>query len=128
MTPGQSNQIVKTLLIKKTKVIDNIDKLNIFLQNNGMTQDKYEIYDFDSKNLPIDNFDYIISLYSLDYHYNFDLYKDYFKRILNENSILIFDTIRPDHFSKLFNEVKVISSAQKNIHSSKRILCQDFNF
>ena len=31
LTPGQSNQIVKTLLIKKTKVIDNIEKLNILI-------------------------------------------------------------------------------------------------
>ena len=31
LTPGQSNQTVKTLLIKKTKVIANIEKLNILI-------------------------------------------------------------------------------------------------
>tara|TARA_B100001057_G_scaffold403466_1_gene415789 strand:- start:489 stop:1187 length:699 start_codon:yes stop_codon:yes gene_type:complete len=107
---------------------NDISKLNIFLQNNGMAKNRYTIHDFDHDNLPIEEFDYIISLYSLDYHYDFNLYIDYFKKVLNENSILIFDTIRPEYFFKLFNSVIIIESVQKNVHSSKRILCKGLRF
>ena len=113
---------------KNQEAYNNIAKLNIFLQKNGMMQSKYNIYDFDSDDLPINKFDCIISLYSLDYHYDFNLYKDYFKKIFHRNSILIFDTIRPDYFSKLFDQVEIIKSAQKNIHSSKRILCRGYKY
>ena len=44
-----------------------------------MSQNNFEIYDFDKKNLPIKKFDMIISLYSLDYHYDFKIYEDYFR-------------------------------------------------
>ena len=106
-----------------SEAYNNFSKLNAFLQNNGMSKDNYIIYDFDSDKLPLEKFDYVISLYSLDYHYDFNLYKDYFQKILSENSVLVFDTIRPDYFMKLFDSVKIIKSEQKNIHSSKRILC-----
>ena len=107
---------------KNLEAYNDIDKLNLFLQTN------YEIYDFDKNNLPAVLFDYVISLYSLDYHYDFYLYKDYFKKILNKESILIFDTVRPDHFSKLFDKVKVINSIEKDTHSSKRIMCTGAKF
>ena len=84
--------------------------------------------DFDSDNLPSDKFDCIISLYSLDYHYDFKLYEDYLQRSFHQNSILIFDTIRPDYFLKLFDDVKIIASTQKKIHSSKRILCRGYKY
>lgn len=107
---------------------NNIAKLKIFLSNNGMMKSRYNIYDFDRDNLPSDKFDCIISLYSLDYHYDFKLYEDYFQRTFHQNSILIFDTIRPDYFLKLFDDVKIIASTQKNIHSSKRILCRGYKY
>lgn len=107
---------------------NNIAKLKIFLSNNGMMKSRYNIYDFDRDNLPSDKFDCIISLYSLDYHYDFKLYEDYLQRTFHQNSILIFDTIRPDYFLKLFDDVKIIASTQKNIHSSKRILCRGYKY
>jgi hypothetical protein len=113
---------------KNLEAYNDIDKLNLFLQTNGMEKKNYEIYDFDKNNLPAVLFDYVISLYSLDYHYDFYLYKDYFKKILNKESILIFDTVRPDHFSKLFDKVKVINSIEKDTHSSKRIMCTGAKF
>ena len=113
---------------KNLEAYNDIDKLNLFLQTNGMEKKNYEIYDFDKNNLPAVSFDYVISLYSLDYHYDFYLYQDYFKKILNKESILIFDTVRPDHFSKLFDKVKVINSIEKDTHSSKRIMCTGANF
>ena len=113
---------------KNLEAYNDIDKLNLFLQTNGMEKKNYEIYDFDKNNLPAVSFDYVISLYSLDYHYDFYLYKDYFKKILNKESILIFDTVRADHFSELFDEVKVINAIEKKTHSSKRIMCTGAKF
>ena len=103
---------------------NSISKLNFFLRINGMMQDKYSIYDFDNNNLPVEKFDYVISLYSLDYHYDFDLYKDYFRKILNKNSVIIFDTIRPNYFLEVFDYVEVINSVEKKIHQSKRVICR----
>ncbi len=128
----EKNYISKKIIYgwsqKNTEAYNNMGKLNLFLKSNGMSQDKYVLYDFDNNDFPINRFDYIISLYSLDYHYDFNLYKDYLKKILDHNSILVFDTIRPDYFSKLFKNIEIIKSDDKKIHSSKRILCKGLNF
>ena len=97
-----------------------------FLITNGMPQNNFEIYDFDKKNLPIKKFDIIISLYSLDYHYNFNVYEDYFRKITTKNTKFIFDTIRADYFDKKFEYVKTISNHHKTVHKSKRIICIGF--
>ena len=76
--------------------------------------------------LPFKNYDYIISLYSLDYHYDFSYYLKYLKHIMNESTEIIFDTIRPDYFSNIFKDVRIIETEQKSIHSSKRIICKNF--
>ena len=94
-----------------------------FLITNGMPQNNFEIYDFDKKNLPIKKFDIIISLYSLDYHYDFKVYEEYFEKITTKNTKFIFDTIRPDDFDKKFEYVKIISSHHQTIQRSKRLIC-----
>ena len=94
-----------------------------FLTNNGMSQNNFKIYDFDKKNLPIKKFDMIISLYSLDYHYDFKVYEDYFKEISTKNTKFIFDTIRPDYFDKKFEYVKIISTHHQTVQRSKRLIC-----
>ena len=106
---------------------NNLKLLRNFFQDNGM-KNNFEIYDFDKdKNiLPQNKFDLIISLYSLDYHYDFNLYKEYMKTVSQDNTSIIFDTIRPEFFQSIFKTVRVISSTQKNIHSSKRIICNNF--
>ena len=38
----------------------------------------------------------------------------------------IFDTIRPDYFKTIFDNVKVLVSEDKKIHGSKRIVCSKF--
>ena len=105
---------------------NNIDLLNKFLQKNGMKKNQFQIHDFDKYDYPLNNFDYVISLYSLDYHYDFNLYLAYFKKIVKKETVFIFDTIRPDYFNKLFESVKIIGLENKKIHSSKRILCKNF--
>ena len=47
-------------------------------------------------------FDLITSIYSLDYHYDFKFYGDYLKKICSDETVIIFDTIRAEHFNMCF--------------------------
>ena len=105
---------------------NNLELLRRFLSCNGIETKNCEVLDFDNDILPICNYDLIISLYSLDYHYDFSFYAEYLKRISNDKTYLIFDTIRPEYFKKIFKSVNIIKSEQKKIHSSKRVICKNF--
>ena len=109
---------------KNDEAYNRIDLLNFFLTNNGMNKKNFEIFDYDKDILPKKSYDYVISLYSLDYHYDFSFYKEYFKKVLNNNTKVIFDTIRPEYFKKIFESVEIIHNEEKIIHSSKRIICE----
>ena len=97
-----------------------------FLEINGMKPSQINIFDYDKDKLPDQKFDVIISLLSLDYHYDFEIYIEYLRKVSNPNTKIIFDTIRPDHFLKIFKNVKVIATQENTIHKSKRILCSQF--
>ena len=62
---------------KNNEAYNNLDLLKEFLLANGMNQSNFEIYDQDKDSLPEVKFDIINSLYSLDYHYDFNIYIDY---------------------------------------------------
>ena len=62
----------------------------------------------------------------MDYHYDFEIYEDYIRKVSLPETKIIFDTIRPDYFKKIFENVDVILSDEKKIHSSKRIMCNKF--
>ena len=83
---------------------NNLELLKKFLLNNGFKKEKLNLFDFDKDSFPQEKFDLIISLYSLDYHYEFNLYKDYLDKVMKSETILIFDTIRPDYF-KIFSKM-----------------------
>ena len=51
-----------------------------------MNESQINIFDFDKDILPDKKFDVIISLLSLDYHYDFNLYSEYLKSISKENT------------------------------------------
>ena len=97
-----------------------------FLKLNGMDQAQINIFDYDKDDLPEKNFDVIISLLSLDYHYDFNLYVDYLKKISSTNTRIIFDTIRAEYFKKIFKNVEIVSSNTDTVHKSKRIVCSNF--
>ena len=97
-----------------------------FLEINGMKPSQINIFDYDKDKLPDQKFDVIISLLSLDYHYDFEIYVEYLRKISHLNTKIIFDTIRPDYFLKIFKNVKVIATQENTIHKSKRILCSQF--
>jgi len=91
-----------------------------------MSPSKINIFNFDTDKLPINKFDVVISLFSLDYHYDFNFYIDYLKQNTHSNTKIIFDTIRADYFLKIFKKVEIIKSYENIIHKSKRIICSDF--
>ncbi|MDB9746955.1 hypothetical protein OAB07_02675 [Candidatus Pelagibacter sp.] len=110
---------------KNLEAYNNLDYLRKFIKKNNVMRN-FKVFDCDKDKLPINSFDVVISLFSLDYHYDFNLYSDYFKKISKNNTLFIFDTIRPYYFRGIFKNVDVISSSVKDIHSSKRLICKNF--
>ena len=100
--------------------------LRNFLLLNQVSSDKFTIVNFDKKDLPKDYFNIIISLYSLDFHYNFEIYKNYLCSVSDNKTIIIFDTIRPDFFKEIFEYVDIIKEDNETLHKSKRIACRKF--
>ena len=94
--------------------------------DNNLNEERFKIFDYDKDTLPVEKFDLIISLYSLDYHYDFNIYFDYLKKVSNKETIIIFDTIKPDIYKKVFNDVKIIKSDDGTTHKSKRVMCSNF--
>ena len=105
---------------------NNLKLQNQFLIENGMKESQIDIIDYDKDKLPETKFDIIISLLSLDYHYDFNLYADYLKKVSKTNTKIIFDTIRDDYFRKIFKNVEIIKSDINTVHKSKRIICGQF--
>ena len=97
-----------------------------FLKMNKMEENQIKIFDFDRDKLPEKKFDVIISLLSLDYHYDFNLYINYLKKVSKPETKIIFDTVRADHFFKLFKKVEIIKNDENTVHKSKRIVCSEF--
>ena len=106
---------------------DNLNReLNYFLKKNEISEEKYRIFDFDKDKFPTNNFDILLSIYSLDYHYDFKIYSDYLKKVMNKQSTLIFDTIRPKYFENIFEHVEILKEDLNTVHKSKRIACRGF--
>tara|TARA_B100000900_G_scaffold303127_1_gene261706 strand:+ start:699 stop:1394 length:696 start_codon:yes stop_codon:yes gene_type:complete len=105
---------------------NNLDLLETFLKNNDIEKNSFQIFDFDKDELPKEKFDLIVSLYSLDFHYNFELYRKYFQEVSNRETVIIFDTIRPEFFKNIFEEVKIIKTDDNTLHKSKRVACKYF--
>ncbi len=103
---------------------NSLNLMDKFLSDNNIKKETFQIFDFDEDELPKEKFDVIISLYSLDFHYDFELYRKYFQQVSNQETVIIFDTIRPEYFEKIFKEVKIIQTNENTVHKSKRIACK----
>ncbi len=104
---------------------NDLDQLEIFLKTNNIDKKRFDIFDFEGRSYPTEPFEVIMSIYSLDYHYDFNIYFDYLKKVIGPNSIIIFDTIRPDYFRSIFKDVEIIKEDLDTVHSSKRIACKN---
>lgn len=120
-----SKKIVYGWDIKNNEGYNDLFLLEKFIIDNGM-KNNFEIYNYDKDKLPIKKFDFVVSFYSMDYHYDFSIYLDYIKKVTDKSTKIIFDTIRPDYFKTVFKNVDVLISEEKKIHSSKRIICNEF--
>ena len=109
-----------------SEAYNDLTILKNFLLNNHMNDEKFKIYDCDKDVLPDEKFDVIISLYSLDYHYDFSIYSDYLKKVCHKETILVFDTIKADLYKEIFNNVQIIKKDEQTVHKSKRIMCSNF--
>ena len=105
---------------------NNLDIQKNFLEINGMKNSQINIFDYDKDLLPFKKFDVVISLLSLDYHYDFEIYTAYLKKISKPKTKIIFDTIRAGHFTKFFKTVEILKNNNDTIHKSKRIMCSQF--
>ena len=112
--------------MENKEAYNDLDLQKIFLKKNEMNENQIKIFDYDNETLPEKKFDVIISLLSLDYHYDFNIYTDYLKKVSKENTKIIFDTIRAEHFKKIFKNVEIIRSDTNTVHKSKRIICSQF--
>ena len=111
---------------KNEEAYNRLDLLENFLVTNNLDNKKFNIIDYDKNFLPNKKFHLITSLYSLDFHYNFEIYHDYLAKVSDDNTIIIFDTIRPNYFNDLFKYVDIIKIDGDTLHKSKRIACRIF--
>ena len=105
------------------------NKLNLlenFLVTNLVGIKSFKIINFDTERLPKEKFNLITSLYSLDFHYDFKVYQEYLSSVSDNETIIIFDTIRANHFKDIFEDVLVIKEDNNTMHKSKRIACRKF--
>tara|TARA_B100000780_G_scaffold244770_1_gene188519 strand:- start:1294 stop:1986 length:693 start_codon:yes stop_codon:yes gene_type:complete len=105
---------------------NDLDLLKFFLIKNDLPSTKFTIFDYDKEQLPNKKFDLVISLFSLDYHYDFNIYLDYLKNISHKDTQIIFDTIRADYFKNVFKEINVVNNITNTVHKSQRLICSGF--
>jgi len=121
-----SKKVVYGWSSNNSEAYNNLNLQTEFLIKNGLSKEKFMVFDFDKDTLPSKKFDVVISLYSLDYHYDFNQYAKYLKENTHKESKIIFDTVRPYFFKSIFKEVVILSETTKRVHSSKRLLCKNF--
>jgi len=121
-----SKKVVYGWSDNNSEAYNNLTLQTEFLAKNGLSKTKFKVFDFDKDTLPSKKFDVVISLYSLDYHYDFNQYAKYLKENTHKESKIIFDTVRPDFFKNVFKDVVILNETAKRVHSSKRLLCKNF--
>ena len=105
---------------------NDLSLLEDLITMNNITKDQFNIINYEEGNFPTKKYNLVISFYSLDYHYDFNIYLDYLKKNTDENTLIIFDTIRYEYFNEVFNFVKIIKEDENTVHKSKRIVCRMF--
>ena len=112
--------------MENDEAYNSFELQKLFLEKNGLKKENFYLIDYDNDKLPILKFDLITSLFSLDYHYDFNLYKEYLKKVSKPDTRIIFDTIRAEYFKKVFEKVEIINTDLNTVHKSKRIVCTNF--
>ena len=100
--------------------------MRVSFYQNIVKSNRFKIINFDKENLPKENFNLITSLYSLDFHYDFEVYQKYLSSVSDNETVIIFDTIKSNHFKDIFEDVLIIKEDNDTLHKSKRIACRKF--
>ena len=111
---------------KNDEAYNKLDLLENFLISNNLKKNNFNIVNFDKNTLPNEKFNVVTSFYSLDFHYDFEIYRSYLSKVSDDNTVIIFDTIRADFFQDIFEDVSVIKVDSNTLHKSKRIACRKF--
>ena len=111
---------------ENSEAYNKLNLLENFLLLNQVRKEKFTIINFDKDDLPKEKFNLITSLYSLDFHYDFEVYRAYLSNVSDENTVIIFDTIRANYFKEIFENVAIIKEDNDTLHKSKRIACRKF--
>ena len=111
---------------ENSEAYNKLNLLEYFLLSNCVKSNRFKKINFDKENLPKENFNLITSLYSLDFHYDFEVYKNYLSSVSDNETIIIFDTIRANYFKDIFENVMIIKEDDDTLHKSKRIACRKF--
>ena len=93
--------------------------------NLNSNNNNFEIFDFKNLDLIKKKYDFIFSLYSMDYHYDLKIYKSFLKKNSHKQTFFIFDTIRAKDLKNIFKHVQVLENVHKEIHSHSRVLCKE---
>ena len=96
--------------MENEEAYNSFELQRLFLETNGINKNNFYLFNCDKDKFPIMKFDVITSLFSLDYHYDFNLYINYLKKVSTDYTKIIFDTIRAEYFNKVFKNVKIINS------------------
>ena len=71
---------------ENSEAYNSLKLLEDFLNMNNINSQNFELINFDTNNLPKKKYDIITSLYSLDYHYKFEIYEKYLRESSNLNT------------------------------------------
>ena len=100
---------------------NNINITKNFLIRNGIEEKQLTLIDAEKEYEINQNFDLIISLLSMGYHYPLDQYKSIFKNNTNKNTVFIFD------IADEYNDMKKIESSKELRHNYIRVCCTNYN-
>jgi hypothetical protein len=113
----------------KGQFYNNFDLTLDFLESHGIDIKKINLVNADLKNEINKNFDLVISLLSMGYHYPITQYLDILRFKTNKDTVFIFDIadeyINIENIKKLFGSVKIIHKSHEIRHNYLRICSKD---
>lgn len=115
---------------KKGQFYNNFYATRDLLTSNGISKEKLNIINVESKHTINKKFDLVISLLSLCYHYPIEQYLDIFKKNTHRNTKFIFDIAKEYNdyveISKMFYSIKIIKHSTELRHNYLRVCCEGF--
>lgn len=107
---------------------NDLDETRKILLDNGIKDNRINIFNVDNDINIVKKIDLVISLKSMGYHYPFEKYILLFKKCCNKDTTFIFDIATDQYevnfFKKYFDQVNVLYS-EESIHSLKRLCCKE---